>query len=85
MNLEKLKEVVDSFEETMFVINEPNIDWEIKYDFVFENLALKVREAGIHLEYCDPDTSYEEDVMAYINALNAKLRSYDNLISALLR
>lgn len=49
-----------------------DLDWEEKYDKIFER-APRVRElcreAGRTFEYCDPDTSYEEDVRAYVEAL----------------
>lgn len=48
------------------------IEWEAKYDQIFER-APRVRElcreAGQDIDYYDPDTSYEEDVRAYVQAL----------------
>ena len=47
--------------------------WETKYDLVFSDEISKcIRETGISLDYCDPDTSYEEDVLAYVNAVKVK-------------
>lgn len=47
-----------------------NKSWETKYDLIFsDDISNKVHEL-IHLEYYDPDTSYEEDVLAFANALN---------------
>lgn len=42
--------------------------WEAKFDIVFE-LSKRMKEHGVHLNYCDPDTTYREDVCAYFNAL----------------
>lgn len=47
-------------------------DWEIVYDLIFTKIAPEVRELGFSLEYYDPDTSYEEDARAYVQALVAK-------------
>ena len=46
--------------------------WEILYNKIFsEKFSLKLRDKyNLYLDYCDPDTTYEEDVVAYINALN---------------
>lgn len=47
-----------------------DIDWEAKYDRIFD-IVKDLRDAGhlYHLSYYDPDTSYEEDVTAVVNAL----------------
>jgi hypothetical protein len=46
-------------------------DWEIKYDTIFDMFIWrKIRDVGHHFEWCDPDTSYEEDVTAYVTALS---------------
>lgn len=45
-----------------------NIDWEITYDKIFsENISRKVLNL-VDLDYCDPDTSYEDDVKAFVSA-----------------
>jgi len=48
-------------------------DWETKYDLIFSaDISQTIFFLGISFDYCDPDSSYEEDVMAYVNAINAK-------------
>ena len=43
----------------------------IIYDMIFsEHISRKIL---IDLDYYDPDTSYEEDVTAFVNAFNDKM------------
>lgn len=49
---------------------ELDVEWETKFDLVFK-CAREIRELNLkELDYYDPDTSYEEDVRAYVAALN---------------
>jgi hypothetical protein len=53
-------------------------NWGVKYELIFKpglsKQAFKLcSELGSSLDYCDPDTSYEEDVMAFVTALNSKV------------
>lgn len=50
-----------------------DLEWEEKYDMIFsEEISRK-----FSLDYYDPDTSYEEDVMAFMNALDEYMRKQD--------
>jgi hypothetical protein len=54
------------------VILKSNAEWEYKYDRIFGIVGYireLVSELGLSMKYCDPDSSYEEDVRAYIGAL----------------
>lgn len=54
----KAKEIVES-----------NVSWEAKYDLIFsENLSKRVFQIARGFSYYDPDSSYEDDVMAFHNA-----------------
>ena len=53
-------------------IENSSMNWEAKYNMIFA-VAGKLKECGVSLDYCDPDTSYEEDVVAYIRALDEVL------------
>lgn len=49
-------------------------DWKFKYDFIFNNLYSKVlkprlEDADLQLDWNDPDTSYEDDVRAFVSAV----------------
>lgn len=47
---------------------------EQKYDKIFcKSVSQKVFSL-LNLDYCDPDTTYEEDVDAFMNAFNSKMR-----------
>lgn len=47
--------------------------FEYLYEKVFsEKVSRWVRKNYPSFDYCDPDTSYEEDVMAFIRAVNEK-------------
>lgn len=47
--------------------------WETKYELIFSDAISERVFQEIQLDYCDPDTSYEEDVTAFINAFNQKM------------
>lgn len=54
-------------------IFESDMLWETKYDLIFsENLSGEVFRL-IRMDYYDPDTSYEEDVTAFIQAFKDKM------------
>lgn len=61
------------------VWSNPHLTPDKKYDRIFsEHVSQRVfRE--IHLDYCDPDTTYEEDVDAFMRAFNAKMRELENV------
>jgi len=43
-----------------------DLEWEDKYGIIFS----KEISRKFNLNYYDPDTSYEDDVMAFMNALD---------------
>lgn len=54
-------------------IHDSAADWETKYDLVFSDaISGEIQQTGISVDWCDPDTSYEEDVQAYVRALVGK-------------
>lgn len=56
---ERAKRIIDS-----------DLSWEDKYDMIFsEEISRK-----FSLDYYDPDTSYQEDVMAFMGALDDHMR-----------
>lgn len=55
------------------IFEDESLSWEEKYDAIFsEDISRKIRDTGAYVDWCDPDTSYEEDVTAYIKALREK-------------
>lgn len=48
--------------------------WEYKFDRIFgmsNGIRALLNELNISFDWTDPDTTYEEDVTAYVNALRA--------------
>jgi len=68
-------------------VGEADISWDKKYDVLFEHydkyLRFAVKDVGLTLFWVDPDTSYEEDAGAYLNALLDLADTVDALISAI--
>lgn len=53
-------------------IFESDADWEMKFDVLFMRHKIVrglCKRYGVSFEWNDPDTSYEEDVRAYMQAL----------------
>jgi hypothetical protein len=58
--------------DQVFQIAESDASAETKYDLIFsEDLSLTLGQI-FRFDYYDPDTSYEEDVQAYVLALREK-------------
>jgi len=54
------------------IFHNPEISWEDKFDVIFGmEIWQKVNEAGLDItrNWVDPDTSYEEDIKAYMAVL----------------
>jgi len=55
------------------IYNSEFFTWEEKYDQIFsEKISKKVFNL-IKLDYYDPDTSYQEDVQAFMSAFNERV------------
>lgn len=54
-----------------------DLSWEQKYDFIFSENISKVVFRELGLSYYDPDTSYEEDVTAFMTAFNEKFEMFE--------
>ena len=49
------------------------VSWRTKFELVFaqaDSIKAAIKEVGIELEWYDPDEDYEEDLMAFIKALD---------------
>ena len=69
MNYEEKKKI---YEKAKRIIAS-DLEWEEKYDMIFsEEVSHK-----FSLDYYDPDTSYEEDVIAFMNALDEHMRKQE--------
>jgi len=70
-------------------LRDPDLSWEEKYDKIFDlHIARVMEEQGLYLEYCDPDTTYEDDVRAYMTAVNHRMSNFyddhDQIIKGLI-
>lgn len=59
-----------------------NATWEAKYELILD-LAPQVRATGVGVHYADPDTTYEEDVTAYVKAVAEKAEEYRKALESL--
>lgn len=50
------------------------LSWATKYDLIFSDMYSKRIFALTHMDYYDPDTTYEADVRAFVDALNQYMR-----------
>lgn len=56
-------------------------DWETKYDLIFSDMIIrKVDKTGINIAWYDPDTTYEADVRAYVDALVEKATELSKIL-----
>lgn len=61
--------------ESAIRISNSGANWNTKYDLIFsEDVTARIHTLGFYPDYYDPDTSYEEDVKAFISALEEKVR-----------
>ena len=64
---EKIRKINNKVQELIW---RNDLDWEQKYDRIFSDQISRKVHKLIHLDYYDPDTSYEEDVSAFASALD---------------
>lgn len=71
------KSIVKLIVQANQIVLNPNLDWEQLYDQIFDMwIWKKIHAAGYAFDWSDPDTSYEEDVLAYVRALNEWLEEH---------
>ena len=58
--------------DQMFQIAVSEVPAQTKYELIFSDDLSRSLGHLFKLDYYDPDTSYEEDVQAYVTALRAK-------------
>lgn len=69
-------------------ITDSELSWEDKYAQVFSKHCSKriyalLEDLNLKLDYYDPDTSYEEDVCAYRDALDTRMENLAPALEAL--
>lgn len=70
--MDKVNTFIELADKAQAIMNS-GADWETVYDLIFsDDISVAIRETGIDFRYCDPDTSYEADVKAYVSAIQRK-------------
>jgi len=70
--LEKDENKLKSYYQKCKEIMKSDLSWEERYDGVFEIAGL-VRQIAV-IDYCDPDTTYKEDVKAYMRGFTEMMK-----------
>ena len=78
--MEKIKRFLDLADQ-VFQIAASNTAAEIKYELIFSAELSRALGQLFAIDYYDPDTSYEEDVAAYVGALHAKCTELRQVIA----
>ncbi len=77
--------LISAIEESERYFN-ANVDWETRFDVIFGRHGTAIRplveELPISFKWFDPDTTYEEDVRAYMYELSALKEKLQKLLSA---
>ena len=72
MNVQEVHEFL-SIVDTVAKIVESDADWELKYDLIFsKDISQQVHALNVRLDCYDPDTTYEEDVMAFYRCIEER-------------
>lgn len=66
---------IKAYEKAKKIINS-DLDWEAKYDLIFSDEISR----KFNLDYYDPDTSYREDVMAFMDALEEYMEKFKGFV-----
>lgn len=77
-------ELVRINQKVQRLVSEEDVDWELKYDNVFSPTVSRrvfalMKQLGVNFDYYDPDTSYEEDVKAFSDALDSKVEELSKI------
>lgn len=64
-------ELSDLIDAAKRIAENPRMTDVERFDAIFDmEIARKIRDAGYHFDWYDPDTTYEADVEAYVKALS---------------
>jgi len=74
----KLKKLQKLNRKAQQIVADDSLTWDEKYSKVFsDKISTKVFDLT-KLEYWDPDTTYEEDTCAFVNALDEHVKELEN-------
>lgn len=70
--MEKARRFIELARKASQIANS-DASWQTKYDLIFSSdISEKIKKTEVSCPYYDPDTSYEEDVLAYVSVVNEK-------------
>jgi len=79
--MENLRKFIE-LGKAAIAIADSDADPEVKYDMIFsDEIAVAMRATGYMVDYYDPDTSYEEDVAAYANAVRERVEQMEKALA----
>jgi hypothetical protein len=58
--------------DQVFLIADSDVTAKTKYELIFDAGLCRSLDQIFVLDYVDPDTSYEDDIAAYVSALRGK-------------
>lgn len=82
------KTLLDLIERANLIQNDEKLNWEDKYLLIFSDhistkIYDKLKENCIKFEYYDPNSDYEDDVRAYVTALNDNKDRFEAILAHL--
>ena len=74
-----VSEFIDLADQAV-AIRDSDASWETKFHLIFSaDIARAIYDTGMHFNYYDPDTSYEEDTLAFVQAAQEKANELRNI------
>lgn len=65
-------------ERAQRVLQDDGVPWEERYDIIFsDGISMEAYRVDPHFSYYDPDTTYEEDARAFVNALECRVEALE--------
>lgn len=59
-----------------------DLDWELKYNLIFsDDISREMYNLDLVPEYYDPDSSYEDDVLAFVRAVTERAKQLELFIT----
>ena len=57
-------------------------EWSEVFNIVFKTLKPQLPKTLPGVDWCDPDTTYQDDVMAFVNAVKERAQVYASILNA---
>lgn len=81
--IDKLKEFIRLADQTQAIVRS-ELSWEEKFHLIFSDaISSKLYETGLVEDYCDLDSSYEDDVRAFSSKISEQASRFKELLSKL--